>query len=54
MLINQKPFLWILELAKKIESNSTSPQLINWIQKLENACNQAIEELKIELKNLKK
>jgi len=43
-----------LELAKKIESNSTSPQLINWIQKLENACNQAIEELKIELKNLKK
>lgn len=43
-----------LELAKKIESNIKSSQLKNWIKKLENACNQAIEELKTELKNLKK
>jgi PAS domain S-box-containing protein len=43
-----------LELAKKIESNINSNQLKNWIKKLENACNQAIEELKTELKNLKK
>jgi hypothetical protein len=41
-------------LAKKIESNINSNQLKNWIKKLENACNQAIEELKTELKNLKK
>jgi CheY-like chemotaxis protein len=43
-----------LELAKKIESNINSSQLKNWIKKLENACNQAIEELKTELNNLKK
>lgn len=43
-----------LELAKKIENNINSSQLKNWIKKLENACNQAIEELKTELKNLKK
>ena len=43
-----------LELAKKIESNITSPQLKNWVLKLENTCNQAILELKTELKNLKK
>lgn len=42
------------ELAKKIGSNITSNQLKNWIQKLENACNQAIQELKTELKNLNK
>ena len=42
-----------LELAKKIENEITSPKLKIWIQKLENTCNQAIEELKIELKNLK-
>lgn len=43
-----------LELAKKIEYNLTSPELKNWIEKLENTCNQAIEELKTEIKNLKK
>ena len=43
-----------LELAKKIENNINSSQLKNWIKKLENACNQAIEELKTELKNLKR
>jgi PAS domain S-box-containing protein len=42
------------ELAQKIGSNITSNQLKNWIQKLENACNQAIQELKTELKNLNK
>jgi CheY-like chemotaxis protein len=43
-----------LELAKKIENEITSPKLKIWIQKLENTCNQAIEELKTELKKLKK
>ncbi len=42
-----------IELAKKIENEITSPQLKNSIQKIENACNQAMEELKIELNNLK-
>jgi PAS domain S-box-containing protein len=43
-----------LELAKKIECNSTSPKLKVDIHKLENRCNEAIEELKTELKNLNK
>ena len=43
-----------LELAKKMECNSTSPQLKEDIHKLENRCNEAIEELKTELKNLNK
>jgi CheY-like chemotaxis protein len=42
------------ELAKKIEKEITSPQLKNWIEKIVNSCNQAIEELKMELYNLKK
>lgn len=42
------------ELAKKIENEIPSPQLKSSIQKLENACNHAMEELTIELNNLKK
>jgi len=37
-----------------MECNSTSPQLKEDIHKLENRCNEAIEELKAELKNLNK
>jgi gas vesicle protein len=37
-----------------MECNSTSPQLKEDIHKLENRCDEAIEELKNELKNLNK
>lgn len=41
------------EIAKKIDSNFPSTQIKTWIIRLENICNQAIEELKTELNNLK-
>jgi hypothetical protein len=41
-----------LEMAKEIEHEINAPQLKNSIQKIENACNQAMEELNTERNNL--
>lgn len=41
------------DIARKIENDATAYEMENWLLELENVCMQAIEELKIELNNLK-
>jgi CheY-like chemotaxis protein len=41
------------DIARKIENDATAYEMENWLLELENVCIQAIEELKIELNNLK-